>query len=478
MASKRKRRFEEQCPSLSTDLMPLLAQPTSGLPEEVQNMLQLYRCALHKKANAAESAYEIGRLYELGGFPAKLNISRAITWHKYGLQLGNEFSTLRLIDRCEAESSKVKYLKILIMQVCRRTIKLGRQETQELRMIVARLIVKLHELLSPKNMRAGLFLLDDIKSDEAKILRADINQLLGRTGKPARESGPAYRVLKSKIQADGDFKAGIYKVLEEPLPVRQVPADLDIIEETLNAEFPWFTDANKTVMRQLRIRQMAKDKALTLKPLLLVGLPGLGKTTWARRLAELLDLPVRILMAAGSSDSMYLRGTPRGWASARPGAVLEAMAVEQLANPMFIIDEIDKASSDNRNGRIWDVLLQLLEPASNKVFLDECLGQPCDLSRVSWIATANSLQKLPEPLLSRFTVVLVKSPSKDDLIAVAEGVRKQMAAELGMDVRMLSELNGDEVDLLMQCRDPREVSRVTREILESSLLAKRKMRMH
>ncbi len=172
MASKRKRRFEEQCPSLSTDLMLLLAQPTSGLPEEVQNVLHLYRCALHKKANAAESAYEIGRLYELGGFPAKLNISRAITWHKYGSQLGNEFSTLRLIDRCEAESSKVKYLKILIMQVCRRTIKLGRQETQELRMIVARLIVKLHELLSPKNMRAGLFLLDDINSDEAKILRA------------------------------------------------------------------------------------------------------------------------------------------------------------------------------------------------------------------------------------------------------------------------------------------------------------------
>lgn len=153
---------------------------------------------------------------------------------------------------------------------------------------------------------------------------------------------------------------------------------------------------------------------------------------------------------------------------------METIAVEQVANPLIVVDELDKASPDSRNGRIWDVLLQLLEPASSKSFLDECLGVPADISKVSWIATANSLNPLPEPLLNRFTVVLVKPPCKEDLLKVAESVRRQMAMDLEIDQRMIPHFSGEQLDLLAQCKDPREVARVAREMLENGLLARRR----
>lgn len=133
------------------------------------------------------------------------------------------------------------------------------------------------------------------------------------------------KVASAKISEDGEFKAGIYRALENPLPLVELP-DADFVKKSLDAEFPWFSAINEQIYRQLIVQQHSAMSAFKLRPLLLAGPSDTGKTTWAKRLAELCHVPFRSVMAGGGSDSMFLRGIPRGWASSRPGAVLHDMA--------------------------------------------------------------------------------------------------------------------------------------------------------
>lgn len=225
------------------------------------------------------------------------------------------------------------------------------------------------------------------------------------------------------------------------------------------------------------VQQHSAMPAFKLRPLLLAGPPGTGKTTYVKRLADLAGVPFRSVMAGGGNDSMFLRGTPRGWSSSRPGAVLQAMATESIANPLFLVDELEKASPDGKSGRIWDVLLQMLEPATAKVCLDESLQVPCDLSWVSWIATVNEVGALPRPLLERFTVVVVQPPGSEHFETLVTSVVRQFAQELGIDARMLPTLDNDNLDVLRRCNGPREISRTTRMMIEKKLVEdRRKMR--
>ena len=218
------------------------------------------------------------------------------------------------------------------------------------------------------------------------------------------------------------------------------------------------------------VGQHSATPAFRIRPLLLAGLPGVGKTTWTKRLAELCKVPFRSVMAGGGTDSMFLRGTPRGWSSARPGAVIQTISTEGIANPIFLVDELEKASTSNHNGNIWDVLLQLLEPASSRTYLDECLQVPCDLSWVSWIATVNTLSNLPKPLLERFTVVLVESPGEGHFMALVEGAIRAFAKDMGVDQRMLPAFEAGDLEMLRRCKNPRETNRMVRMILEHGLV--------
>lgn len=463
-------------PQLPEYMSQLLSGPECDMPSDVRSFFHIHHRAVDGPQNTRpKAAFEVYKFFEFGLLPVLPDRYEAIAWCKYASSIGSRDATLRLYLKTQMQSTKFELLGVLIQQTAADVGQgLKSYDSEVFRLVVARHALSHISSLKPKQLKAILHIVHDINDGEADDIRRRINMHLGRT---PRAEGPLHQVVLGKIQGDGDFKVGIYKSLEQLLPLRKVPSNLDAIEAVLNFEFPWFADANRAVMRQLRVRGMSRTQALHLKPLLLVGLPGLGKTTWARRLAELLDLPFRIVMAGGSADSMFLRGTARGWSSARPGAVIETIAVEQVANPLIVVDELDKASPSNRNGRIWDALLQMLEPASSRVFLDECLGVPADISKVSWIATANSLNPLPEPLLNRFTVVLVKPPCKEDLLKVAESVRRQMAMDLEIDQRMIPHFSGEQLDLLAQCKDPREVARVAREMLEDAILA-RKLRMH
>lgn len=141
----------------------------------------------------------------------------------------------------------------------------------------------------------------------------------------------------------------------------------------------------------------------------------------------------------------------RGWSSAHPGWTVEQLVQLGTANPLLVIDEIDKAGGSDRNGRASMSLLTLLERRTSRTYHDECLGGPIDLSGISWICTANSTTGLPGPLLSRLIVAVVPAPDADQVGVLLDTMREEIAAERGIkDPRMLPILPQSAVELLRQ----------------------------
>ena len=249
--------------------------------------------------------------------------------------------------------------------------------------------------------------------------------------------GPARVVIERWTLDRHDDRLKAYQALAEPIPLAGGDRDIDVIVGQLTAEFPWMIDAIERIADDLALCSLIPEHWLHIRPLLLVGPPGSGKSRFARRLAELIGTGFRIIGGSGSSDNRDLVGNARGWSNYQPGAIIRLMATCGAANPVVVIDELDKAGGSERNGDIRQTLLALLEPETSKRWYDECLQAHCDLSAVSWVATANSLTPISGPLRSRFSVVQVGLPSPKAVDAILDGMRCDIAGEFGLDPAVL-----------------------------------------
>jgi ATP-dependent Lon protease len=177
-----------------------------------------------------------------------------------------------------------------------------------------------------------------------------------------------------------------------------------------------------------------------LTPILLVGPPGSGKSRMVRRLAELLQLPFLNIAVGGSHDSKVLMGTSRGWSTGMPTPLLTPLLQHKTASALVLLDELDKPGSGNEGpSAITSVLLGLMEPETAARYRDPFLLTSCNLSRLIYVGTANSLQ-MPKPLLSRFTVVLVPEPRPQDRAALAQSMLNDVAKDMGVDHRLMPEI--------------------------------------
>jgi hypothetical protein len=191
----------------------------------------------------------------------------------------------------------------------------------------------------------------------------------------------------------------LYSRLEgRGIPVAQV-GNLREVSRVLDIEYPWFRRATAWIVAQLAARQHG-DYAIRWAPCLIVGPPGIGKTSYVRRMTDLIGVHSRLVSLAGSHDNRMIAGTARGWSSGAPSMIASYIRESFTANPAIIFDELDKAGGSDYNGRIHDTLLSLLEPASAAKFFDEFLLGNCNLSFVNYIFTANQYKGLPETLLS------------------------------------------------------------------------------
>jgi MoxR-like ATPase len=194
--------------------------------------------------------------------------------------------------------------------------------------------------------------------------------------------------------------------------------------ERLLAEQPNMEEALGLILGELRARLLA-DAPAKLPPLLLCGGPGTGKTRLVSEIARIMDLPYTEIQLAGSPDAMKITGLSRYWRSAGCGLIARTFCDREHANPIFILDEIDKAGH-SEHGRPHDAILQLLEERTARAFQDEFLVAPIDASHASFLATANSIDSIPEPLLSRFIVIEVPELTHEDRIRVTTGIYREL----------------------------------------------------
>jgi len=201
-------------------------------------------------------------------------------------------------------------------------------------------------------------------------------------------------------------------LIGRPIPVLQPNTNFRSIVRTLTSKFPWAEDAVELVLGEIALTQVYGDPRLSsvLKPFLLVGQPGSGKTKFATELSELLGLPMDIL-SGGVADTGGLQAVSRGWSTTLPCGPFLAMHRYTCANPVIMIDEIDKGKEGANNGHIWTTLLSMLNGDGR--FYDSCLMANVDLRYVNFWATANDISEMPRPLIDRFIVVQMPSPGAE-----------------------------------------------------------------
>lgn len=207
---------------------------------------------------------------------------------------------------------------------------------------------------------------------------------------------------------------------------------------------PWLREASTAAMMSARASS-GSGAGIRIPPLLLVGPPGTGKTTWATAVASKMCLQ-SIVVGAASRGLFALAGVESGWSTARSGALISRIIATGCGNPVVVVDEIDKASGGGATARgahvggMSDGLIEMIEPATARAWQCPHLGVRFDLSRVSWILTANDLSRVPEPLRDRCRVVYVASPTRDEAAVVArrraqDRLDEDFAEQIGETVR-------------------------------------------
>lgn len=192
--------------------------------------------------------------------------------------------------------------------------------------------------------------------------------------------------------------------LRDGLPVARVQTEheADEIAAALHAEMPWMGPATKEVWHGLRASVRGGRLGLRFNPLVLVGSPGIGKSHWARRLAEHLTVPVTKNDASNEPATFSLVGVQRGWGSAAPGKLMATVLRERHAGPLVIIDEIEKTGDVNAVGgsrhTLTYALLPLLERMTAETWECPYFQVRVDMSWCNWVLIANSRMGLPEPL--------------------------------------------------------------------------------
>jgi ATP-dependent Lon protease len=300
---------------------------------------------------------------------------------------------------------------------------------------------------------------------------------LPRSGIPIAHMRSVYRVgdverrLDKLPPKEHETLRSTYERMLEKGPERfQVkPSGLPVMDH-LYDDLPNFAEVLDDVRRQLALCEDSRD-ALEITPLLLLGPPGVGKTHFARALAQLLGTGMGFVSMSSMTAGWVLSGASSQWRGARPGRVFETLVDGQYANPVMVVDEIDKAGGEHAYDPLG-ALYSLLEHDTAQSFVDEFAEVPIDASQLIWVATANDARVIPEPILNRVNIYEVRAPDREAARHIAAKLYRGIRAEHDWGSRFEAEPRAEVLDRMSELA-PREMRRAWMTAFGNAKLDKR-----
>lgn len=252
-----------------------------------------------------------------------------------------------------------------------------------------------------------------------------------------------------------------------------LPENLDIHLNHLKNSYPNFANVIDFISTHLTLKTQ-KSPVLSLPPILLIGPPGIGKSVFCNALATAFSAPLYFIDMASAQTGSSLSGSESYWANTHTGKLFDTVVLGPVANPIFILDEIDKTTHADRNPLA--ALYQLLEKHTAQHFTDLSAELSFDASHVVWLATANSQETIPEPLLSRFDYFTIDNPNAQQQQTITETLYTEILTQyLKPETPFEQTLNPSITQLLCkQAFSPRKTKKYLECAVGNALRNKRK----